>query len=215
MKRRATNMDRKEELLKEIIEIEWRMFQNVASIGGKAACQEDPATFRIMRTSQGMNWSEHTLQSYLNDLKEAERNGRNLLSEKYARMMKSTSPSEYANIEHLIPPLEPEVHPMIDRIVKIMLDWEEEISQKFPYIRSRGRPIHKSEDNQLVTSFETYLRGELETYSKRTLELYYESIAEQKSKNINVSELVLEQTVRQYGYNSLEEANQKLKGRMT
>jgi hypothetical protein len=208
-------MGRKEELLEEIIEIEWNMLQNVANIGGKASCQEDPATFRVMRTSQGISWSEDTLQSYLSDLKEAESKGRNLLSEKYARMMESTSPSEYANIAHLIPPMDPEVPPLIDQIVKIMLDWEEETSQKFPYLRSRGRPIHRSEDSQMVTSFETYLRGELQTYSKKTLELYYKNISEQKSKHINPSEVVLEQTVRQYGYKSLEEANQKLKERMT
>jgi len=204
-------MSRKDELIEEIIEIEWRMFSNVANVGGKASCQEDPATFKIMRTTQSMSWSEHTLQSYLNDLKEAESKGRNLLTEKYARMMKSTSLSEYIKIEHLIPPLDAEIPPLIDRIIEIVLDWEEEIAQNFPYIRSRGRPIHRSEDSKLVTSFETYLRGELETYSKRTLELYYDDISEQKSKEINVSELVLEQMVRQYGYDSLEEANERLK----
>jgi len=204
-------MGEKEDLLNEIIGIEWKMFQDVANIGGKAACQEDPATFKIMRFSQGIGWSEPTLQSYLNDLKEAERNGRNLLSEKYARMMESTSPSEYENIQHSIPQLDPEVPPLIDRIVKIMLIWEEEISQKFPYIRGRGRPIYKSEDSQFVTSFETYLRGELATYSKRTLELYYENISELKSRNISGAEVVLDHMVRRYGYNSLEEANEKLR----
>jgi len=206
-------MGSKEELLKEIVEIEWGMFQDVANIGGKAACQEDPATFRIMRTSQGLGWSESALQSYLNDLKEAERKGRNLLSEKYARMMESTSPSEHKNIRHLIPQLDPDVPPLIDRIVNIMLDWEEEISQKFPYIRGRGRPVHKSEDSQLVTSFETYLRGELATYSKRTLDLYYEYVSEQKSENINGAEVCLDHMVRRYGYKSIEEANEKLRTR--
>ena len=208
-------MGRKDELLEEIIEIEWRMFQNVANIGGKAACQEDPATFSIMRKSQGMSWSEPTLQSYLNDLKEAEKNCRNLLSEKYARMMKSTSPLEYAKIEHLIPPLDAEIPLLIDRILEIILSWEMEVSQEFPYVRGNGRPMYKSEDSLFVTSAETYLRGELETYSNRTLELYYENVSEQKSKNINGNELVLEHMVRQYGYNSLEEANQKLRDRMT
>lgn len=36
-----------EELLNEIIGIEWQMFQNVPNVGGEVLCQEDPATFKI------------------------------------------------------------------------------------------------------------------------------------------------------------------------
>ena len=154
-------MSVKEELLTSIIEMEWNMFQNVSNIGGKASCQEDLKTFRIMRFSQGMSWLETTLESYLSDLKEAEGNGRNLLSEKYARMMRSTSPLEYARIEHLIPPLDPDVPQLIDKIVEIALGWEEELSQKYPNIIKRGRPLYSSQDSQYATSIETYLRGEL------------------------------------------------------
>jgi hypothetical protein len=204
-------MGSKEELLNEIIETEWKMFEDVVNIGGLAACQEDPETFKIMRYSQEMSWPEPVLQSYLNDLKEAEKNGRNLLSEKYARMMESTSPLEYKNIHHLIPKLEPEIPLLIDRIVEIMLEWQEEVSQKFPYITSRGRPLRMSEDSQFVTSFETYLRGELATYSKRTLKLYFENISKQKSKEVNAAEVVLDYMVRQYGYKSAEEANERLR----
>ena len=134
-----------------------------------------------------------------------------MLSEKYARMMKSTSPLEYAQIEHLIPPLEPEVPLLIDKIVEIILEWEEELSKKFPYIIKRGRPIYSSEDTPFATSMETYLRGEFATYSKRTLGLYHEHLLKQRSENINGSEIILEHTIKQYGYESLEEANEKLK----
>jgi len=202
----------KEELLKEVIESEWQMFQNVPNVGGKALCQEDPTTFKIMRFSQCMSWSDAALESYLDDLKEAQRDGRNLLTEKYARMMKSTSSLEYAQIEHLLPPLDPEVFPLIDKIVEIVLRWQEELVERFPYVLGRGRPLRASEDTLFATSFETYLRGEIVTYSKRTLELHYEGLQEQKTENINGSEIALEHTVKQYGYRSLEEANEKLKG---
>ena len=206
-------MARKENLTAKIVEIEWKMFHNVPNIGGTAACQEDPKTFEIMRVSQAVSWSEAALESYLDDLTEAEKNGRNLLTEKYARMMKSTSPSEYAQIEHLLPPLNPEVPPLIDRIVKIVLLWQEELSEKYPYLLSRGRPIHSSDDTPFVTSIETYLRGELATYSPRTLELYYENVLKQKSENINGAEIALDYTIKRYGFNSLKEANEKLKAR--
>ena len=42
----------REELLNDIIGSEWNMFQEVSNIGGKALCQEDLETFRIMRFSQ-------------------------------------------------------------------------------------------------------------------------------------------------------------------
>ena len=201
----------RDELVDDIIEIEWNMFQEVPNIGGKASCQEDLRTFRIMRSSQAMSWSDAALGSYLSDLQEAEKKGRNLLAEKYARMMKSTSPLEYAQVEHLIPPLAPEVPPLIDRIVEVILEWEKELSEEFSYIRKKGRPIYSSADTPSTTSLETYLRGELATYSKRTLGLYYDHILKQKSENINGSRMILEHTIKHYGYESLEEANEKLR----
>jgi hypothetical protein len=206
-------MTNKEDLVAKIVDIEWKMFQNVPNIGGRASCQEDKKTFEINRSSQAMNWSEATLESYLGDLIDANNNGRNLLTEKYARMMKSASPQEYARIEHLIPPLNPKVPSMIDKIVATVLEWEEELSQKFPYILRRGRPIYSSDDTPSLTSIDTYLRGELATYSRRTLELYYENILKQRSENINGSEIILSHMMKHYGFNSLEEANEKLSAR--
>ena len=200
----------KEELLREVIEIEWRMFQNVQNTGGRASCQDDPETFEIMRHSEGMNRSEATLESYLHDLKEAEKAERNLLTEKYARMMKSTSPQEYARIEHLLPPLDPEAIPLIDKIAEIVVRWQEELAERFPAIVGRGRPIHSWQDSPFATSLETYLRGELMTCSTRTLKLHYQGLQRQKAENINGSEVVLTHMVKRYGYASIEEANEKL-----
>ncbi|HZK56042.1 MAG TPA: DUF4125 family protein [Desulfosporosinus sp.] len=201
----------KEALITKIIDFEWNMFQKVSNIGGKASCQEDPETFKIMRHSQAVSWSEDTLESYLNDLFEAQENKRNLLSEKYARMMKFTSPLEYANIERVLPSLDPEIFLLIDKIVKVVMGWEEELFVKFPYILRKGRPIHSKEDTRFVTSVETYLKGELMTYSQKTLKAYYNNVITQQSENINGSEIILFNTIKQYGFNSLEEANEKQK----
>lgn len=204
-------MTRKKDLIAKIVGIEWKMFENVPNAGGTAACQEDPATFEIMRSSQAMSWSEAALESYLGDLQEAEKNDRNLLTEKYARMMKSTSPLEYSQIEHLLPPVDPPVAPLIDAIVEIVLEWEEELSTKYPCILQRGRPTRSSEDAPFGTSLETYLHGELMTYSIRTLQLYLEHLRELKSEKINGSAIILMHTMNRYGFKSLEEADEKLK----
>ncbi len=203
---------RKEALIAKIIDLEWNMFQKVSNIGGKASCQENPETFKIMRYSQAISWAEDALGSYLTDLSEAQKNKRNLLTEKYARMMKSTSPWEYYDrIEHWLPTLEPETLQLIDNIVKIVLEWEKELAAKYPNLVERGRPIHSTDDSQFVTSIETYLRGELATYSLTTLELFYKNVLKQKSENINGSEITLNSMVKQYGFNSLKEANEKIK----
>jgi hypothetical protein len=203
-------MGRKKDIISSIIDLEWKMFQNVKNTGGKASCQEDYHTFRINRLSQAQSWSDPALESYLNDLKKAEKDGRNLLSEKYARMMASTSPSEYKQIAHLLPPLDSEALSFADKIVAIAMEWEEALADKYPHIVKRGRPIHSSQDTLFVTSVETYLRGELLTYSKKTLELVYENYLIQHSKNINGSEIILEHLIKQYGYSSLEQANKVL-----
>jgi hypothetical protein len=206
-------MDTRERLTSAIIEREWTMFKAVPNEGGKAVCQEDLNTFRIMRASQAASWSEAALESYLNDLREAENSGRNLLSEKYARMMRSTWPDEYARIEHLLPPLDPRAAELIQEIVSVVLKWEQGLLENYPHILERGRPIFSTEDAPGITSLETYLKGELATYSLRTLELYLAHVRQLESEGANGSAITLANTVRQYGFNSLEEANERLKAR--
>jgi hypothetical protein len=138
------------------------MFHDVPSQGGRAACQNDPKTFEIMRRSQAVSWSEETLASYLQDLKEAENSGRNLMTEKYARMMASTSPWEYIEIMEHLPSLDPEIPDLIEKIISIVLEWEMELLYQYPYVCERGRPIHSFEDNEIRYLSRTYLRGELQ-----------------------------------------------------
>ncbi|NLK72367.1 MAG: DUF4125 family protein [Clostridiales bacterium] len=201
----------KKAIIADILEIEWHMFESVPNVNGKAACQEDKNTFRIMRSSQLMEWPYDVLQSYQADLSEAEKAGRNLMTEKYARMMASTSPKEYEMIKDKLMPLDENKIILINKIAKTILEWRKTIAIKYPYVSDRGRPLYAAEDTPYITSFETYLKGELSTYSIRTLELYYDHLLNQKSKNINASEIILENMVKQYGYASLDEANEAIK----
>ena len=83
------------EKIEEIIKTEWEMFQEVDNIGGRASCQDDPETFYIMRRSQYENWSPDMISCYFQFISECRDNGRNLVSEKYARMMAYTDPHYY------------------------------------------------------------------------------------------------------------------------
>lgn len=191
--------------------MEWTMFQNVSNHGGRASCQDDPKTFEIMRSSQWVTWPEEALASYLEDLKKAFQDGRNLVTEKYARMMQSTAPLEFAQFKDQLPPLSQEMIRLIDDIVTIHLSWEEELMTIYPHLCKRGRPVYAGEDSPYATSIETYLRGELGTYSQKTLHLYYQHILKEKAEGINGSKCLLENTVKRYGFKSLEEANENVK----
>ena len=196
--------------IERTLQIEWSMFSQVKNVGGKASCQEDPKTFEIMRSSQFMTWSNDCLESYLNDLNKALEEGRSLPTEKYARMMKSTSPLEYEKVKDILPPLDEEILELVDKIVTIELLWQEEFIKKYPSISGRGRPLYSREDTPFAVSIETYLRGELETYSFNTLTAYLNDIMDKMSRNINGSAMVHELQIRRYGYSSLEEAEEAL-----
>jgi len=201
----------KKELILKIIDKEFEMFQNVKDMYGRASCQDDPKTFKIMRASQFVSWSAEALESYLNDLDEAAAGNRNLLAEKYARMMQSTMPLKYFEIKHLLPELDPETILLVNKIVAIEVEWQKEAMNKYPDIVGRGRSIYSSQDNSMSTSMETYIRGELLTYSRKTLELYYKNCLGLKSKGINGALTTLLFTVKKYGYSTLEEANEKIR----
>ena len=200
-------MSRKDHLITRIVTLEWELFQNVKNSGGRASCQDDHATFKINRLSQAQSWSEPALESYLEDLENAKNQGRNLLSEKYGRMMASTSKSDYESIKHLLPPLEDEIHPLVKKIVNIVIDWGQELVKKYPNLVQRGRPLNSFQDTADVTSLETYLRGELLTYSKKTLALLYDHYQKLKTGDINGFEIIMDYMIKQYGYTSLEQAN--------
>ncbi len=91
----------KMKLIQRLIEREWTLFDKVRNIGGRASCQDDRKTFFIMRGSQFLSWNVPLLESYENDLRAAQAEGRNLLAEKYGYMMMWTSPKEFKEVHAL------------------------------------------------------------------------------------------------------------------
>ena len=202
----------KDEIIKEILDIEWPMFSGVNNAGGKASCQMDPETFKIMRISQYKTWSDELLRTYLADLQEAQKSGRNLMTEKYARMMEKTFPEEYAQISHRLPPVDSDVRKKVDEIVKIHVDWKEEVDKKYPYLGDRSRPLRSSEDQLYSTpSLETYMRAELLNLSPKTINLYHAETMRRKEENRNEALENLANQVQQYGFADLEAANKFFK----
>ena len=198
-------------LMEEIIDREWRMFDQVHNEGGRASCQNNWPEFRIMRTSQFTPWPDELLESYLSDLKAAEATGRNLLTEKYGRMMASTAPEEYEKIKHFFPVLSDQRVREQEDVIAIETTWNEEFAAEHPKYAGRGRLIHTRDDTPYDTSSETYLRGELSTYSDRTAALYSDWIRSLARRGQNLAALTAEALVREYGYSSVEHAESMMR----
>ncbi len=201
----------KEKIIEHIINMEWSMFQKVDNIGGRAACQDDRETFYIMRYSQYFNWTEDMLELYEKHLLASEHQGRNLISEKYGRMMEFTEPEYYqARIAPKIQPLSRKMGQAIDDILDILIPWEKEFCLKYPKLALTGRPISENPDEQGFTSMETYARGELSTYPEELLGLYLEFVSRLKGEGKSISLLDRDIMVKLYGYDSIEAAEESL-----
>lgn len=197
--------------IEEIIKIEWEMFKKVDNIGGRASCQEDPETFYIMRRSQYENWSKEMVNCYLEFVLKSAKEGRNLLAEKYARMMAYTNLHYYnKHLAHKLPSVPLSHYRLINIIVTKLIQWEEEMAAKYPKLSGTGRPIRSSEDYKGFTSIETYARGELETYPRELLEMYSAYIEELDASGKSLSEMNQLTMVRLYGYETIEEAENSL-----
>ena len=203
---RGKNMD----IVEKIVELEWKQFDKVKNEGGRASCQDDYQTFSIMRKSQYLTWPDELLDSFCNDLLSAENKGWNLIMEKYARMMESTTPEKYEELKKDLPVLNEERIAIQEEIVKIQVGWMEEFAAKYPKMAGNARSIHTAEDTPFNTSYETYLRGELGTYSENTFILYGRFITGLLRENRNLAYETMENTAKLYGYESVEEAEERL-----
>ncbi len=181
--------EKKENLIREIIERELAMFLATPNEGGPSACQMRPQSFRVMRW---MNHSTHdiaTLESYLNDLKEAEAQGRNFMIEKYARM------------DDRLPPLSQ--NPLLDEITDAECAFLHEASERYPHaIKGHGE-----------THFRNYCRCELETLSDRTLELYAAEVKRAQQEKRNLAEERYDNLWKKLGEGSLAAYDAKLAAR--
>ena len=130
----------KETRIQKLIETEWELFQHVHNEGGRAACQDDWNTFHIMRHSQFAMWPEKVLSSYQTDLDTAKSQGRNLITEKYARMMASTDPEEYRRLEPFLPALTSQAEEITEEILSSSHGVAGRIRRTLPSTFCQGPP---------------------------------------------------------------------------
>lgn len=193
--------------IERIIDSEWQMFGHVINEGGRAGCQDDSTTFRLMRKSQLDAWADDTLESYLTDLYTAEQQQRNLITEKYARMMESTDPAAYAALAPYLPPISREKQALVEALVLRQVECLSRFAARYPHVAERMRPLRTAMDTREATSFETYLRGELSTYSMDTLLCLDAQLARQGD---SYGEQIMAETAAGYGYADVDELERRL-----
>ena len=194
-------------LLETVIRLEWDQFQHTDNEGGRAACQGNWPMFHEMRLSQFLTWTPALLASYENDLRQADRIGRNLVTEKYARMMASTAPDIYRErIEPYIPRLSEDRIARQERVIARQVAWARVFAERWPALGGAMRVLTTAQDTPEQTSFETYLRGELGTYSDATFVEYERLVDAIAAQGGNLTEQTVRNTVRLEGYAGLDEA---------
>ena len=211
-KNESMTSEQRHGMIEEIIKTEWDMFQHVNNIGGRASCQDDWETFHIMRTSQYENWTEDLLITYQEFLQKSEREGRNLVAEKYGRMMKYTEPDYFKEmIEPYVPAVSEEASRTIDEIISIILPWEIEFCRMYPKLGRAGRPVLAAGDTSGFTSVETYARGEMETYPEHILKMYLAYMQQLQTEGKSISVMDREVMTRLYGYTSIADAEASIR----
>jgi hypothetical protein len=176
--------DKKTDLIDRTLDIELEWFLNVNPVI-TSECQRNPEAFRLMRGSNFETWSERTLTLYLEHLRDAQSQGRNLMREKYAKMQK------------LIPCQNSS--PTLDSNVAIQERWQQEAKDRYP-------GIFRQEEG---ASFAWYLRSELDTYSPAVLESYLNDLKTASLEGKNLVIETYERIARKLGHSSLDEWHQK------
>lgn len=196
--------------VRELLDLEWRLFDAAPQAGQRSAQFEDREQFIITRSAQLAAWSPELLESWRQDLQSAQTEGRNPINEKYIYMLERVDPKQYAALKSGLPEASLEKLWLVDWICQAQVVWQEALQKKYPRITQNSRAIHRSADNQDSVSFETFVRSELMTYSVSTLRLYARKIEKAQKAGENLCETILENTVRQLGFDSLETANSNM-----
>lgn len=149
------------------------------------------AVFHQMRLAQFLTWERPLLTSYAADLDAADHVGRNLVTEKYGRMMASTAPENFTkNIEPYIPRLSEERAARQEQVIAQQVAWAKDFRERYPKLGEAMRALTTTEDTPSATSFETYLRGELGTYSDQHLRTLRAMIGERAAPARNATSLM-------------------------
>ena len=195
-----------EEIIREILDLEWNMMGQMEDAENDEA--ERPV-FEAMRRAQFDAWSEAPAASYLQDLRSAQADGRNLQTAKFTRMLRNIAPEEYAKRTAEFEAVSEEKAALIAEIWEKMKKLNQEFAERYPVLGMSGRPL-LAEQEADIPSVETYQCSELETYSMQTLRLFRDFLLADIDAGNNLVEQIQKNTVASMGYKTLGDAEREL-----
>ena len=176
----------KEELLKGIVDLEMKFFQNMKT--AEAIPENTLPALRRMRWMTYSCLSDNTLILLLRDLTQHEEEGRNPMIEKYAL------------IDGLIPTIQE--NEKIGMIVEQEVAWMEEVAKKYP------KTVQGHDSNKAL--FGHYMSCELQSWDPETLDSYYNDVVVAKSQGKNLAEVRYDNLYESLGKGSLKEVSDSL-----
>ncbi|MDU4378918.1 MAG: DUF4125 family protein [Anaerococcus vaginalis] len=145
-----------------ILDFEWKNFDEIRGLNGRAVCQDSPKEFFIMRLSQYLAYNQKIIDYLYKDLKQIEKNGVNPIFDKYARMMEFTDKDKFEDIKQNLEELSPVKVHLLENIKKILNNK----SKNIPKELKRVRPT-KSQDKRISSN--DYYVAEITCLSLKTL----------------------------------------------
>lgn len=146
-----------------VVSLEWEQFDMVRGMDGRAGCQDDPRRFLAYRCAQYLAFPHQMIPRVLAELERAELEGRNLVEEKYARMMAVTDPDAYReSCAQRIPEASPVKRAALAQLRDLLLPALADAARDLPESHLHARPDVSSAGR--VSSMDYFL-AEVEGYS--------------------------------------------------
>lgn len=175
------------EIMERIIELETEMFTGVNA--EEAVPVNTIPAFKEMRRMTYSVLSDETVALWLHDLETAKKDGRNVMTEKYAL------------IGGQIPTLQE--NPQIAKIVDVEEKWMKELAFKYPHAVKRERAS--------AELFKKYALCELQTWSPAAISAYFEDIKKAMEAGRNLAEERYDNLYQNIGKGRLFDVEESLK----
>lgn len=170
-------------LIGNIIEAEWADFDAVQGQNGRATCQDDARRFVVYRLSQYLAFPPEALSGIYADMVRAQALGRNVIADKYARMMRTTDPELFwRDLASQIEDVTPLKKRVLDQLKSQLNTFESAAATELVAAHANSRPDSSSAGK--VSSVDYYL-AEAEGYSLQTLRLLLDGFAAQEQQGTN------------------------------
>jgi hypothetical protein len=125
--------------------------------------------------------------------------------------MEYTAPLEFRAIKDMLPPVSDEKKALVRRITDLCMAAYDEIADAYPLLAARGRPRRRAQQTDGYPSVEAYMLGELATLSLRTLRMYLDYLLQLRASGRSVPRMILENSMRKYGFASLDAAEARFR----